>query len=260
MFEMNDKQRTAVADLVAYNFASEERDVVEMGQEGDPRHIFTSIQMLQEWLQANAQDKQEIISEDWLLENLPNRPGDVWTYDCRFEPEPAFLIYAGEGGAAPRYGPFVLPLRLLHNPEATQELTTRLSDHGHKWEQRARRAERTLAEIKELLGNKAAEADPEEELVSPAFRSLSHTELAILSTIRQFNRSGIPELSPGMRASQAELTRKWEDVLTWGISEVSRLADIPVPVFNAHATSLALRNGIQQLENALHYVRSGIPE
>lgn len=72
----------------------------------------------------------EIISEDWLLANLPQG----WTYDCTFTPEPAFLIYASEGGAAPRYGPFVLPLRLLGNPATMKAL----SDHGHEWEQRAR--------------------------------------------------------------------------------------------------------------------------
>lgn len=54
----------------------------------------------------------EIIDETWLLENLP----DGWTYDCRFSPDAAFLLYASEGPSCPRYGPFVLPLRLLHNP------------------------------------------------------------------------------------------------------------------------------------------------
>lgn len=130
-----------------------------------------------------------IISETWLLEQLPYG----WTYDCRFEPEPAFLIYASEGGAAPRYGPFVLPLALLHNPAATEETLGRLSDHGHEWEQRARRAVAALDKIKDLLGEKAAAADPEEQMVSEAFRSMSSTELKILSVIRSFNRSGIPE-------------------------------------------------------------------
>lgn len=53
------------------------------------------------------QTKREIMSEDWLLENLPHG----WTYDCRFKPEMAFLIYS------PEDGPFVIPLRLLAKPE-----------------------------------------------------------------------------------------------------------------------------------------------
>lgn len=72
----------------------------------------------------------EIISEDWLLEHLPQG----WTYDCTFTPEPAFLIYGGEGGAAPRYGPFRLPLRLLADADISVPPEPRVE--VYEWEQR----------------------------------------------------------------------------------------------------------------------------
>lgn len=37
--------------------------------------------------------KPEVLSEDWLLENLP----EGWTYDCQMEPENAFTITATDG-------------------------------------------------------------------------------------------------------------------------------------------------------------------
>lgn len=60
----------------------------------------------------------QFLSEDWLLDNLP----EGWTYRCSFTPEPAFHIYASEGGAAPEYGPLIIPLRLLAKPELSQIL------------------------------------------------------------------------------------------------------------------------------------------
>lgn len=46
----------------------------------------------------------EILSEDWLLENLP----EGWTYDCiPFGPDPAFTITATDGRT------MTLPIRLL---------------------------------------------------------------------------------------------------------------------------------------------------
>ena len=47
----------------------------------------------------------QVMSEDWLLENLP----EDWHYDCRMEPENAFVIYP----PCPEVEPFVIPLRLL---------------------------------------------------------------------------------------------------------------------------------------------------
>jgi hypothetical protein len=46
MYTMDESLRDAVANLVNYNYPSEERDAVENGQEGDPAHIFTDIQRL----------------------------------------------------------------------------------------------------------------------------------------------------------------------------------------------------------------------
>jgi len=39
-----------------------------------------------------TQNRDEVLSEDWLLENLP----EGWTYDCQFDPA-AFTITATDG-------------------------------------------------------------------------------------------------------------------------------------------------------------------
>lgn len=56
----------------------------------------------------HAAPAEEIMSEHWLLTNLP----EGWTYDCRMYPEFAFTIHAPGNDE-----PFVIPLRLLANPE-----------------------------------------------------------------------------------------------------------------------------------------------
>lgn len=62
------------------------------------------------------------MTEDWLLENLP----EGWNYDCTFEPEAAFVIYAPEwakdaGGERPH---FLIPLRLLKDPREIEPCST----------------------------------------------------------------------------------------------------------------------------------------
>jgi len=51
------------------------------------------------------------MTEDWLLENL----SEGWSYDCTFNPEPAFIIMA------PEQGSFLIPLRFLKDPKEINE-------------------------------------------------------------------------------------------------------------------------------------------
>jgi hypothetical protein len=51
VYAMDESLRDALANLVNYNYADEERDAEENGMEG---HIFADIQRLDAWLRSNA--------------------------------------------------------------------------------------------------------------------------------------------------------------------------------------------------------------
>lgn len=54
MYVMTDEERTAVAEVVNYSWASEERDAEENGMRDDEGHVFFSLNRLQEWLEKTA--------------------------------------------------------------------------------------------------------------------------------------------------------------------------------------------------------------
>jgi len=54
MSTMTDSERHALANVVAYSYATEEADAVENCMEDDPRHVYADLVILQTWLEATA--------------------------------------------------------------------------------------------------------------------------------------------------------------------------------------------------------------
>jgi hypothetical protein len=115
---MDEEQREAVAELVNYNWAKEEEDANENGMMDDSRHIFSRLELLQKWLEGNAMPTEAREREyggffESLSDHLHTTPSDAKS-----------------------------------DYKAT---LTRVSDHGHYWEQRGRSAEADAARLLEEL-------------------------------------------------------------------------------------------------------------